>query len=735
MDKKRGEGVVLGSMEAKRRKSYQFAAGIILLAMLGLVVGLGNTVSFERMMTQVVERYVAENNHQVAGQISSRMKAGREFVIDFADTLSRMPGRLLTRDLIHRKAAAMGLNSLEVLSKDGSSFPEEECPAYLEAWAKETPVLWETPEVSYVADQSIVFSAPVPLTGGADRVVFGIQDYADIRSLVLRADYQNQGCSVLMDVSTGERLISDERAVFPMDDQMLKEFLEQWKKDGAKDAVYQKLLPSQESVLVSVCAVKDTDWAQMAIIPSDFLLMQIRQHMTVYAAIIVFILILFMFLIWHLVQENRRWETVSVTEPLTGGWSREGFIQNGKTAVEGGNACSWAVVYLNIMGFRCINESWGEEDGNRTLQFVYKMFVEGTNRQELVSRSSMDHFFLLLNEAEDEVIRRRVHDMIDHINQHIRQKFKDYSITFAIGVCRMDMAGCISTAMSKAIHASKLGGPGNVCHFYDETIAKLLDREERLNDLFEASLRNHDFQIYLQPKVSPSGNRPCEAEALVRWVHPQEGMIYPSEFIPLFEKNGKICKLDLYMFEEVCRLEDRWIREKKTVSRISVNISRFHLREAGSDIWKKYKKILDQYHIPEGIIEMELTETMFLEENQVPFVKAILDGFRSCGLQVALDDFGFAYSSLSMLKEFAVDALKMDRSFFVNENDKSKKIVVSIIQMAHNLELDVVAEGIEDQEQVEMLKNMGCDLIQGYVYSRPLPVGEFEIWRQENRGC
>lgn len=212
-------------------------------------------------------------------------------------------------------------------------------------------------------------------------------------------------------------------------------------------------------------------------------------------------------------------------------------------------------------------------------------------------------------------------------------------------------------------------------------------------------------------------------------------MIYPSEFIPLFEKNGKICKLDLYMFEEVCRLEDRWIREKKTVSRISVNISRFHLREAGSDIWKKYKKILDQYHIPEGIIEMELTETMFLEENQVPFVKAILDGFRSCGLRVALDDFGFAYSSLSMLKEFAVDALKMDRSFFVNENDKSKKIVVSIIQMAHNLEMDVVAEGIEDQEQVEMLKNMGCDLIQGYVYSRPLPVGEFEIWRQENRGC
>lgn len=163
--------------------------------------------------------------------------------------------------------------------------------------------------------------------------------------------------------------------------------------------------------------------------------------------------------------------------------------------------------------------------------------------------------------------------------------------------------------------------------------------------------------------MSPSETRACQAEALVRWFHPQEGVIYPSEFIPIFEKNGKICSLDLYMFEEVCRLIDRWIKEKKALVSISVNVSRFHLREAGSEIWKEYKRILDRYDIPEGVIEMELTETILLEENQIPFVKAVLNGFRSCGLRVALDDFGFAYSSLSMLKEFAVDTLKMDRSF------------------------------------------------------------------------
>ena len=117
----------------------------------------------------------------------------------------------------------------------------------------------------------------------------------------------------------------------------------------------------------------------------------------------------------------------------------------------------------------------------------------------------------------------------------------------------------------------------------------MLEREERLNTLFEDSVKNRDFKVYLQPKVSPSETRACQAEALVRWFHPQEGVIYPSEFIPIFEKNGKICSLDLYMFEEVCRLIDRWIKEKKALVSISVNVSRFHLREAGSEIWKEQR--------------------------------------------------------------------------------------------------------------------------------------------------
>ena len=196
----------------------------------------------------------------------------------------------------------------------------------------------------------------------------------------------------------------------------------------------------------------------------------------------------------------------------------------------------------------------------------------------------------------------------------------------------------------------------------------------------------------------------------------------------MFEQNGKIAELDLYMFEEVCRLLHQW-HSRGNDMEISVNLSRFHLRNSGTDICSEYLKIKDKYEIPDGMIEIELTETMLLEDNQFAFVKKILDTFRENGVKVALDDFGFAYSSLTVLKDFDADDLKLDRAFFVNENEKSQKIVENMICLAHDLGMNVVAEGIEKEKQVEILRKFGCDMIQGYVYSKPLPVDEFEVWR------
>lgn len=401
--------------------------------------------------------------------------------------------------------------------------------------------------------------------------------------------------------------------------------------------------------------------------------------------------------------------------------------------VDGKNLEAQVLVYMNVVDFRYINESWSEEDGNRTLQFIYQSLQKGLHGSELVCRSGMDHFFMLLNEPDDQAVADRIRKAIEEMNGQIQNKFIGFTIEFTIGACRLRENGNFSSLMNKAMFASKLAEEKNTCIFFGGKTAGLFDREAQLNRLFEKSLKNYDFQIYLQPKVPTNPTKDCEAEALARWKHPEEGMIPPGEFILILERSPKICDLDLYMFEQVCRLVFQWIRDGKTVTRVSVNVSRFHLRDAGTDICKKYREIKEMYQIPDGVIELELTETLLLEDNQLSFVKMVLDGFRSCGLKVALDDFGFAYSSLALLKEFEVDVLKLDRSFFVSENKKSRKIVQNIIRLAHDLGMCVVAEGIEKMEQVDMLREMGCDLIQGFVYSKPLPVREFESWRDARR--
>ena len=162
-----------------------------------------------------------------------------------------------------------------------------------------------------------------------------------------------------------------------------------------------------------------------------------------------------------------------------------------------------------------------------------------------------------------------------------------------------------------------------------------------------------------------------------------------------------------------------------------MNLSRFHIRIVGSDIWKKYQEIKERYQIPDGILEIELTETALLESHQFEFVKQVLDGFRRIGMSVALDDFGFAYSSLSLLKDLEVDTLKLDRTFFLNESERSRSIVRNVIGLAHSFHMNVVAEGIETMEQVDALRRMDCDFIQGYVYSRPISADEFEAWREQ----
>ena len=254
-------------METTRKRSRIFTICAVLVAMFCLAVGAGNTVSFERMMNQVVERYVSENNQQVASQISYRLKMGREFVSDFADTLSRMPQFLLTEDFISRKTAAVELEGLMVLFEDGSVFPESACPDYLSQWFEKNPDIWEKQVTSYVADQNLIFTAPVHYGDGTEAVVVGLQNYWSIKALVFRADYQEQGASFLIDRKDGEILIADEKSALSVTDQQLYALLETGRELEGDRQVYEAVMLNGQEVFVSLYEVRDTDWVQAAVLP------------------------------------------------------------------------------------------------------------------------------------------------------------------------------------------------------------------------------------------------------------------------------------------------------------------------------------------------------------------------------------------------------------------------------------------------------------------------------------
>ena len=211
----------------------------------------------------------------------------------------------------------------------------------------------------------------------------------------------------------------------------------------------------------------------------------------------------------------------------------------------------------------------------------------------------------------------------------------------------------------------------------------------------------------------------------MRWIHPERGVIYPSDFIQLFEKTDHICELDLYVFEEVCKLIHRWLQEGRELLPISVNLSRVHFRNL--NFLRAFSALKEKYEVPDNIIEFELTESIFFDDQQRELVKSAVQEMHKYGFHCSLDDFGVGYSALALLKDFDVDAIKLDRQFFMDmDGRKARSVIEGFLSLARKLNVKTVAEGIETKDQVDYLKEADCDMVQGYVFYKPMPAREFE---------
>lgn len=383
----------------------------------------------------------------------------------------------------------------------------------------------------------------------------------------------------------------------------------------------------------------------------------------------------------------------------------------------------YALVSVDVSKFKVVNDFYGKEYANEILKNMATILSKERNRGELVARDQADTFMLLLRYESTTELDERLHAL----NQKLENRFAEQNIRFKLGVyiiedLTLDVSRMINYA-NMAADRVITSSDGSVFYF-DEKQRECMRQEKMLENEMESALQNNEFAVYLQPKYYADGSGIGGAEALVRWISPKMGFIPPGMFIPLFEKNGFIIRLDLYMLEKVCMQQKQWMDAGKELITISVNISRIHLLEA--TLVEDIRAIVDKYGLPHSCIELELTESAFFDDKTI--LISTIERLQNVGFTVSMDDFGSGYSSLNSLKDLPLDAIKLDGEFFRDAQDekRSQTIVKDTIEMARDLEMKIVAEGIEKEEQVNFLNKNGCDLIQGFYFAKPMPIADFE---------
>ncbi|EGT4826622.1 EAL domain-containing protein, partial [Clostridioides difficile] len=342
---------------------------------------------------------------------------------------------------------------------------------------------------------------------------------------------------------------------------------------------------------------------------------------------------------------------------------------------------------------------------------------ELTNINETFARVSADNFNILLTYNKKEDIINIIKKIMAN-NELINLSFGIYEIK------DKDLSVSVySDRASLAKSSIKNNSDVNFAFFNDKLREKLL-LEDKIEKEMEYALESGQFVMYLQPKYNIKLDKFCGSEALVRWQYTEKEVIYPSDFIPIFEKNGFIRKIDMYILEQACKEIQSLFDKGISPLPISVNFSRVDFFK--KDFIENIVNICDRYKIPYSLIEIEITESSMFGDTDTLF--NVSRNLQDIGFIVAMDDFGSGYSSVNMLKNIPLNVIKLDRGFFVDDKDvdKSQIVIKSIVSLIKQLGIRVVAEGIETRSQIEMLKKANCDIVQGYYFSKPLPIKEFE---------
>lgn len=472
------------------------------------------------------------------------------------------------------------------------------------------------------------------------------------------------------------------------------------------------------------------NWYLVSVVPADYINQGYQQMMFVFIVTILLLIVVFSFLLLYTNHirhvSTQRIEHLAYYDDITGAYNTHKFME--LAAARLSEDKNYALVLLDLHGFKFINASFGFSVGDRLLCGVSDILSRALGADEIYYHRFADQFGFLLHTQDESVIRKRVTAIMDAISAfelvpgdshpiHCYCGIKvNQSNSNELNIGLMQDRAAAALAQVKNLH-------GNHLAFYDHTLLERAQHKNHIEQHMHAALRNREFIAYLQPKYDLHTEQIVSAEALVRWQRPDGSLVPPGDFIPIFEQNGFITQLDLYIFEEVCRTQRRWLDEGFPIVPISVNQSRLLFYQ--KNYLETVHGLVSKYDLDPKYIIIEVTES--LATNKAEEIASVISGLHALGFSVSMDDFGSGYSSLNVLRKLSIDELKLDRDFLSSTEleARSRIILRNILELARELHITTVCEGVETRIQADQLRDMGCDIAQGYFFSRPIDIESF----------
>lgn len=397
-----------------------------------------------------------------------------------------------------------------------------------------------------------------------------------------------------------------------------------------------------------------------------------------------------------------------------------------------------AIIYTDIKHFKYINDTYGYQRGDALLKEFVKLTTVDNDYMICAARVYSDNIVVAIrlanchtnNEFRDFIAKENL-----RLEEALREQFLDRRLRLCTGISiisKEDKILAAETAVSNANLARKVAKEldEDCCVLFDRCMMEGIKREVEITSYLSSAIEKGELKVFYQPKMETTSLKIIGAEALVRWQKPDGKFIYPDEFIPVVERSGQVVEVDYFVYREVFKFIAQRLKENKKVVPVSVNVSRVHLNKMG--ILDYVKKLFEEYKIPANLVEFELTESIYI--NNTEKALQLVEGFHKMGVKVSMDDFGSGYSSLNLLSKLPIDIIKLDKVFLkehqLQENDKI--IIACVIEMAKRLCITSLCEGVETLEQSDYLAQVGCEIQQGYYFSKPVSQADFEVFVNEH---